>query len=166
MATPTYTCYVKGKTIKERYDGDIVPVYSLLIYLILRPEKAASETTKSFTFIEEIGILNDVDKYASETLITYVAMKKALEKILSLNMQGEDITIYVDDSKVGKQVCIQPSGKKQQKIIRRSDYDFVDTALEVIKLQDKFKNLKCFWIPKGGNNAEFLLNNPKKILSS
>jgi ribonuclease HI len=90
--------------------------------------------------------------------LAYEAFKKALMWYVENNMLKEEISIYTDDYKVGKQICVQFDGKKNQKITRR--YDFYEVATEVERLTRMFKNLRCIQIPKESNSyAEMMVVN-------
>ena len=130
--------------VKPKYNTPHEYRYAITMDLLSSGEGGMSSTR----YKKEVGIL-EVDVFPTPHMLSYMAFRKALLWYVENGMINEDISIYTDDYKVGKQICIQYDGRKNQKITRR--YDFYDIAKEVEALTRMFKNLKCIQIPQESN---------------
>jgi len=146
--SPRYSLFVKGVSIKKDFKSRGKTVYALRLFLITDDKDETGWHQKSFEIKKEIGLLG-VWEYATTTLMTYEAIKKALDMIDSLHMQNEHVRLFFHDPITGKHLIPKKTTGKTQKVSRI--YDYYDEAKEVIQRLGKYKRLKCCHVPKTSN---------------
>lgn len=159
---PRYACFVKALEIDKNFDGNKKPFYSFIVYLIIDPETPAQIRTSTL-FKKEIGKIKTLEKVPTTTLITHIALRKALMKLIGMNMTKEKIDFYVDDAKIGKHLCKQPNGGRKQRVSKL--YDFHKEAKKNMeKIIPLFTNIEFHHIPEMSNSrAIFMLENRKNL---
>lgn len=116
-----YSAYIKGKSVRNTKTKKTEHRYSFVILLnIDNPEDIVQH--RASLLHKERGAFDLPMTIYTPHLLTYKAFIRCMLWFISRGILDEKITIYTDDSKVGKQMVAPLPGKKQSKITEGEDY--------------------------------------------
>jgi hypothetical protein len=116
-----YSAYIKGKSVKNTKTRITEHRYSFVITLHLDNQEDIVPHRTSLLH-KESGIFDLPLNVYTPHFLTYKAFVRCMLWFLSHGMLNEKITVYTDDSKVGKQMVPPLPGKKPSKIPSGEDY--------------------------------------------